>query len=443
MSDPATPDQAAGTSPGDAVSDVQQRVRAARQSRAARSALFIGGLIFLGMAALMVVAWTVWSHSTPVEKSPDIKVVPAPGVYEPPGRANVPPDVAEAQRSANAHGVTDAMATGKTFTPALIFDKSQPLTAPLPGATLAANVTPAPQPIPYRPEAAKPDPAALERIRNNIRAILEKSSTTRGGIRGVQPDPEGFARDVGYEAHGAGQGINPAGTTSWNIAATGSPGSHSAAISGRDVLSSAAGTANGADTRGETRAAAPELDRDGGEILAQPHRAFGMTEIAMDSDAPSAVIVDVVSGPLTGGRIFGSFSSAYETQTVKFDRLNLHGREIAIEAIAVDLDKLTPALPAETDERYMDRVVLPAATAFMAAAANSFAQPAQTTIINTGLASQTTPARTIREDIGDGVSGAANAAGTVLNAQAAATKRRVWIDALQPIGIWFLRDVKG
>jgi hypothetical protein len=410
---------------------LDERVKAVVQRKAALRAITLA-VSGVGVLIVVLIAGYFWNRSPSSQSQTEVTVGSSPTIYEPPGKIGLPKTVTDAQHQANDTELRDALAANKTYVPALIMDNPKTLDAgpPPPPLSVATQAVPVKQ-YSYSADQAKLDAASLDHIKLRLAAALEKSTGTRGGIVEVRPDPEGFARQVGADTHaspGAGQGTTPASYT-YNATPVVGP-----AV--RDALSTGKG---GAKSEQEQATAA------GGEILALPHRAYGIVDIAADSDAPAPVVVTILSGPFSGATITGSFNPGYDTGSLIFDSMSLkgHSGDIAINAVAVNPEQMSPALPAETDERYFQRVILPAAAGFISAAANSLAAPQQTVVLNNGIATQSSPARTVKQDIGAGIGGGATAASAVINAQASAIKRRVYLPAQQPIYIWFVKSVRG
>ena len=85
---------------------------------------------------------------------------------------------------------------------------------------------------------------------------------------------------------------------------------------------------------------------------------YGETVIAVSSDLPSPVVVEVSTGPLAGSRFVGAFSAvgAAAGLAVKFSRLaTVEGIEVGVDAIAVDGIDGTPLIAGEVNSRFAER----------------------------------------------------------------------------------------
>jgi hypothetical protein len=87
-----------------------------------------------------------------------------------------------------------------------------------------------------------------------------------------------------------------------------------------------------------------------------------------NSDVPGPILAQIVSGPLAGARAVGQFlvANGYNDYLVlQFNVADLKGRDYTINAIALDPDTTLGGMATEVDQRYLTRVILPAAAGFL------------------------------------------------------------------------------
>ncbi len=77
--------------------------------------------------------------------------------------------------------------------------------------------------------------------------------------------------------------------------------------------------------------------------------------IAVNSDVPSLVHGEIVSGEYTRGKLFGQFERHDKFLLVKFNKLEFQGFVYQIEAIAFDPDTMSAAVRSNVDSHYLER----------------------------------------------------------------------------------------
>ncbi len=171
---------------------------------------------------------------------------------------------------------------------------------------------------------------------------------------------------------------------------------------------------------------------------------YGQMLLEANSDVPSVVLAEMVSGPLKGWKLLGSFQPHEDIEmiSVSFDTaVNKDGDQYQIEATMLDPDSTLAAMSTEVDHRYIRRVVLPAAAAFVEGFASAIADSGRTTVTVTGEtvvqedqeASDDQEVATGVQEAGDKISEFLDDAGDV--------PIRIIIAAGTPIGIFFTENV--
>lgn len=170
---------------------------------------------------------------------------------------------------------------------------------------------------------------------------------------------------------------------------------------------------------------------------------------AIDTDDPSSeAIAEVDSGKYAGARFMGTAKLVNEVVTIDFSTMrlpkSLGGRTVKITARAVTEDDLKSGLPAKIDNRYGQRVGIPALLGAVGAAGtvygNSGSVVQQTPL--GGVTTTTNPDPGTKQIAGAAVSGGVQATQQVIQQQAAAIPpKRGEIERYRPIAILFKEDV--
>ncbi|MCB1840227.1 MAG: DotG/IcmE/VirB10 family protein, partial [Alphaproteobacteria bacterium] len=128
------------------------------------------------------------------------------------------------------------------------------------------------------------------------------------------------------------------------------------------------GGADQGEFDGEAVKEEPKIIIPAGEI------EYGQMLLEANSDVPGPVLVLLVSGPLKGSKLIGTFSVQDDYLTLRFDRIVVEGRDSAVDAIALNPDTSLPGIATEVDHRYLQRILLPAAAAFVEGFSEALAQ---------------------------------------------------------------------
>jgi len=163
-----------------------------------------------------------------------------------------------------------------------------------------------------------------------------------------------------------------------------------------------------------------------------------------NSDVPGPILAQVVSGPLKGARVIGQFqvASGYSDYlTLSFKLADLKGTDYRINAIALDPDTTLGAMATEVDQRYMMRVVLPAAAGFLQGFASALGQGNSSITTNgtSTIIEQST--KSVQQGEYNGLSNAAQSAAQFFQNQANNTKPLIRVATGTPMGIFFIDTV--
>jgi len=164
-----------------------------------------------------------------------------------------------------------------------------------------------------------------------------------------------------------------------------------------------------------------------------------------NSDVPGPILAEIVSGPLTGARVIGSFQveNAYaEYLVLRFNLAELKGKEYQINTLAIDPDTSLGGMATDVDERYFERLFLPAAAAFLQGVGSALSTPSSDTSENgnTTIVSQAGPS--LDQGMFRGASQAAQTAGQFFQNQANNTKPLIVVAAGTPMGLMFVSSLK-
>ncbi len=166
--------------------------------------------------------------------------------------------------------------------------------------------------------------------------------------------------------------------------------------------------------------------------------------IEANSDVPGPVMAQIMSGPLSGSRIMGSFTTQEEYLTLNFNSVIVDGISHPISAVAIDPDTTLPGMVTEIDRRYFSRIVLPAAAAFIEGLGSAIAQSGSTTI-NTGtggsVSSQTNEDLDFEQEVFKGVEEASSKVSEIIDRDASQIKPLIRVAAGTPMGILFTQPV--
>lgn len=164
-----------------------------------------------------------------------------------------------------------------------------------------------------------------------------------------------------------------------------------------------------------------------------------------NSDVPGPILAQIVTGPLKGGRLIGSFATTDRYLTLNFNAIVLDGVDYTAQGIAIDPDTTLPGVITEIDHRYFSRVILPAAAAFVTGLTSAIADSGKTTIVirNSDGSSSTTTSGTNDSDqeVASGIAEAGEALADILDETADKTEPMLRVAAGTPIGVLFINPV--
>lgn len=169
---------------------------------------------------------------------------------------------------------------------------------------------------------------------------------------------------------------------------------------------------------------------------------YGQLLLEANTDAPGPVLAQIVSGPLKGARVLGSFQSTDEYLVLNFGMIVIDGINYPVEAVAVDPATTLPGLITEVDRRYLKRIILPAAAAFIEGLTDAISESGSTSIIIDGnTVSESTSDKDSGQEVASGISEAGEKLSEILDEEADATRPMLRVASGTPIGVLFISPV--
>ncbi len=173
--------------------------------------------------------------------------------------------------------------------------------------------------------------------------------------------------------------------------------------------------------------------------------SYAQLLVEANSDVPGPILAQIVSGPFAGAKAIGSFQIAngYNDYLVlHFSHASFKGQDYAMDAYALDPDTTLGGMATEVDQRYVTRLLLPAAASFLQAFGGAIGQSnSSTTVSGTGLAIVSQPSVGINQGLASGLGQAANIASQFFQNQANQTRPLVRVAAGTPMGMFFVNSV--
>jgi intracellular multiplication protein IcmE len=161
-----------------------------------------------------------------------------------------------------------------------------------------------------------------------------------------------------------------------------------------------------------------------------------------NSDVPGPILAQILSGPLSGGRAIGRFQVMGDYLVMTFNTVSLKGKDYPINAMALDPDTTLGGMATEVDHRYLSRVLLPAAGAFVSAFGKALAETDTETTVSDGTVVSEQAKKGTKEAIYSGIGEMGETVADFLRDEAKKTKTLVRVAVGTPMGLFFLNTVK-
>lgn len=171
---------------------------------------------------------------------------------------------------------------------------------------------------------------------------------------------------------------------------------------------------------------------------------YAHTIIAVDSDTPGQIILEADSGPITGDRMLGSFSSAggnTDRLIVRITSIFHNGETIPVNGIVIAPSSMETSVASSVDQHYVSRFLLPAAAAFVQGLGSAFETTGNTIGSISPFGGYTfTQDLNIGKQLGIAAGTAAQLMGNALQ-QSAPTRPTVHLAANSSVGIIFTDNI--
>lgn len=162
-----------------------------------------------------------------------------------------------------------------------------------------------------------------------------------------------------------------------------------------------------------------------------------------NTDAPGPVLAELASGPLAGSRLIGTFSATDEFITLNFNSVVVDGVAMPTSAIALDPKTANPGMVTDKDNKYFQRIVLPAAASFIEGMGEAIADSGSTTVnVQNGSVVTSNQDLNTREELFKGVEKVAEEVGTVLDQNNSNVRPQLKIAAGTAIAVLFNQSVE-
>lgn len=168
---------------------------------------------------------------------------------------------------------------------------------------------------------------------------------------------------------------------------------------------------------------------------------YGSMITEANSDVPGPILAQIMSGPLSGGRLIGKFQVSDDLLVIQFTVLSINAHTYAVDALALDPNTTLGGMATETDQRYFSRLVLPAAAAFISQFGQAISQPSQTTTVSNGTVVTSQQQDTTRQALYAGLGQSAQQLSNFVQQQGNSVRPLVRVASNTPIGIFFIAPV--
>lgn len=172
---------------------------------------------------------------------------------------------------------------------------------------------------------------------------------------------------------------------------------------------------------------------------------YGQMLTEANSDVPGPILGQMLSGPLAGARLVGSFQTFRNHLVIEFKTISFRRKTIKASILALDPNTTLGGVASEVDPRYLTRVILPAAAEFLKGFSSALSED-QTSVAVTGTGStqitqSSTQEKTTKDALFDGMEKASDRVTQFMNEEASATKRLVRVAVGTPIALLFVKAV--
>ncbi len=166
--------------------------------------------------------------------------------------------------------------------------------------------------------------------------------------------------------------------------------------------------------------------------------------IEANSDVPGSVLAQMLSGPLKGWKMLGEFTLLEDIGmlAISFNTaVNDEGKQYGISAVMLDPDTSLPAMRTSINHKFVRRIVLPAAAAFVEGFSSAIAESGRTEVTVSGdTVVETEEEASNDQQVATGVEEAGQEIREILD-EMGDVDPRVIIEAGTPLGVFFTENV--
>lgn len=276
------------------------------------------------------------------------------------------------------------------------------------------DVVPMVQPV--RPQAAmKMDPNAINMLASQMRVIVAAQAPEGSKVAAVTSEENEYSKlQKQRAAEKAAQ----------------------AAATGAGLAPGAAGTPGAPGMPANTPAAMkPKILIQAGSI------GYAQLLNDLNSDIKGPALAQILSGPLQGGRALGDYMLQDEYLVLKFTRIVKDGVTYTIDGVALDEKTTLAAQQSDVDHHYLQRILLPAAAAFVQGYGQAVSETGTSTTTTSGGGIATdTPEPDAKEELFEGIEKASDKISSIID-QGANRPITVTLNRGTTMGILFMEPV--
>ncbi|MBR0646903.1 DotG/IcmE/VirB10 family protein [Plastoroseomonas hellenica] len=332
---------------------------------------------------------------------------------------------------------------GRSFTPPIAASQPvQPIDLAQPPPPQPALTTPRPQPAPAPARLAVETASAPPRV-TLAQQVAQPAPQARPATATPPPDDPALRNAV--QGLLAGWGGRPPQTTvtlpaAAAGAAEGRPSGHPAEPStmarrlASDQVPASGAPASAAAVGGR----APQ-----GQVLVPAGRGvYAHTITATNSEAGGPVVLQADTGPIAGARMMGTFTRAGMTDrlVVRITTVNHGGQSISVDGLVVAPDTMETSVATSVDQRFAERILLPAAAAFVEGLGQAIARSNSTAFVSPFGGGTVTSRLNTEEQLGVAAGAAGARLGQILE-QSTPQRATVHLARGASVGVLFLSNV--
>ena len=355
--------------------------------------------------ALIAVSITLFSGSPPLEASRVIR--PPKGLTQPPGGPSSPYFI-EQTNEATKNREQAAINSGGSALPT-------PIGSPVNLDETGADKKPKDPLVELRAET--------EHLKQQLAQVQQQQQQAKP----AEPFDDSLARAMQQEMEKLMAGWEPKGVK--DVVVTSKEDAEKDKKSAAATDANAASAANAAMTQ-------PKIIVPAGTV------SYAQLLTEANSDVKGPILAQIVSGPLAGARAIGEFKVTSDPYLVmKFSLADLKGKDYQIDALALDPNTTLGGMATEVDERWVSRVLLPAAAGFMQGFGAALGQGSSSVVENGTTTIVQQSGKGITQGAFQGVAQAGQTLGQFFQNQANNIQPLVRVEAGTPMGLFFITSV--